>query len=119
MTRDATMRLWTRAIFAGVLAVALLLPTIDLCICAEDVAGSVQAAATVMADAAPDAAAPCQSEDGNSAACQYCHCFHLAGMARIERVTLDAAMIHAAPAWTSQDSLYPPPAFSLLRPPRA
>jgi hypothetical protein len=113
------MRLWTRAIFAGILAVALLAPTIDLCICAEDLAGSAQAATALPADMAQDAAAPCQSEDGKSAACQYCHCFHLAGMARMERVALGTAISQAGPAWTSLASVYPPPAFNLLRPPRA
>ena len=113
------MRLWTRTMFAAILAVALLLPTIDLCICAEDLAGSAQAATlAATADAAQDAA-PCQPAGGKDAACQYCHCFHLAGMARTERVALGAVISHAGPAWASLASVYPPPAFTLLRPPRA
>lgn len=104
---------WARALFAGVLAVALLLPSLDFCICANDLGLSD---ATPLAAAATVASAP--SRDADDCSGVYCHCLHPAGLARLDLVALETIVTDARVDWAIPDSLRPIPGETLLRPPR-
>jgi hypothetical protein len=114
MTIRAAMRAWTRAIFVCLLAVGLLLPTIDICVCAADLG-----MASDMQTAALDDSASHGLEEKGGAPCRACHCLHVAGLARMERIVLGTVVADAGLAWTRPDAVHTAPAFALLRPPRA
>lgn len=108
-------RIWARAVFACVLAIALLVPTIDTCVCATDL-GAPQVASS---QANKPAASSHDDEAAKGSPCHYCHCSQPVGVTRLERVALGTAVSDANEGWASPDALHPAPSSTLLRPPRA
>ena len=102
-------------LLAVLLVVALVLPTIDTCICAADL-GLADPAQT---SAAQSAVVSHDSEGVKGGLCQNCHCFHLAGLVRMERVMLGATISSNLTAWAVPEAPDTVPGFTLLRPPRA
>ena len=120
MTYRGMQQSWIRALFALCLAVALLLPTFDTCICATDLntAGFPKASQEFVSVAAAVSGGQLYPDDGVGAPCVNCHCFHGVCIAKSDRVTFETKLssLESSQARLSHPSAAPP--VELLRPPR-
>ena len=116
MAIGAETRIWARAVFACVLAIALLIPSIDTCAADFNLGNASQAAVALPAVSQVD---NLSGESSKGTPCHYCHCSHPVGLVRAERTVLGAAVSDAKLGWVPPDALHAAPAFTLLRPPRA
>lgn len=109
------LRAKLNGLLAALLVVALVLPTIDTCVCAADFGTGEPVEISAVQVAVPS------HDSGNSKGmlCQNCHCFHLAGLVRIERVMLGTKISSSRTAWATPEAPDTVPGFTLLRPPRA
>lgn len=114
MTLRSGTRTLARAVSALVLALALLIPTIDICICAADLNLAAPGQTAMLEDEAAH-----DKESATGSPCRACHCFHAVGVMRLERVALGADASGTRQAWSPLDAVHAAPAFTLLRPPRA
>ena len=102
-------------LLAVLLVITLILPTIDTCICAADLGMADPVEISAVQSAVPS------HDSGNikGGLCQNCHCFHLAGLVRMDRVMLGTTISSNLAAWAVLEAPYTAPGFMLLRPPRA
>ena len=117
MARLGTLRGWSAVLRAMFLAFAIMIPTIDTCICSAD---EDQAAFSVKVSVGDTSNAPAQPRHAGDASCNHGHCHHWVGVPRIgERLAFEAKLTDGR----IPPGLYAPPPsapqIELLRPPQA
>jgi hypothetical protein len=117
-----TLRKLGGPLFAALLALAVVMPTIDVYACANDkapTATTVSAAVSKVASQQQKSGAPIERHDDGDSGCIHGHCHHGIGMAKLSEVELASVTLpmgKVAPRTVET----PPsgPAIDLLRPPR-
>jgi len=121
MGRTGFLRKWSGTLLAGLMALALLVPTIDSFICIADIGQPTQVASAQNVQTAKQfPAQPQQDQDDVDPLCPHGHCHHWVGVTRLaERVDLKPSAKILEPVRGDYDSPPSAPRTELLRPPRA
>jgi hypothetical protein len=114
------LRGWSGVLFAGLLAFAILIPTLDTFMCIADVQHPQSVTAQLDQPAMDLPAQPKQTHDDGDASCIHGHCHHWVGVAKFgERLALEAKLTYGELPRGLYNSPPSAPQLELLRPPRA
>lgn len=116
MTKLGTLRGWSAVLRAVLLAFAIMIPTIDTCICSAEEDQSTFSTKVSVGDA-NNLPSPRHAGD---ASCNHGHCHHLVGVAKIgDRLAFLSTLIEGGSAPGLSRSPPSAPQIELLRPPQA
>jgi hypothetical protein len=119
MVKMGFLRRWSGTLFAALLVLAVLTPTVDTFVCIDDFGGTV-AVAQNQDHPGPSKNFPVQQHDDGDSSCIHGHCHHWVGYQRLGgRLAFASAAGRAAPIMGGYDRPASAPPIEILRPPQA